>query len=243
MTCQDLDRQDAISSDFPESRSWRYPSLRAPLDVLFLVCCIALTADVLVPEIWGNGKTKDYPLWFWAGQQVLHGRQSLSQQSRRHVRLHLPAAVGAAARDPRLVRQDPALSVPVAVQRRGVVDDGAIFQRDDGIGPDTWPVAVRAARLRHGDLRVRHVRSRAAEPRPAGDDAVRFLAAAAGAALDGGRPVCAGHRDQGVPGRGFSVPDLAPAMGGRRRHDRLPRRVPVRAAGAVPRRPSTMRRN
>ncbi len=51
----------------------RYPSLRAPLDILFLVCCIALTADVLVPEIWGHGKTKDYPLWFWAGQQVLRG--------------------------------------------------------------------------------------------------------------------------------------------------------------------------
>jgi len=51
----------------------KYPSLRAPLDVLFLVCCIALTADVLGPEIWGNGKTKDYPLWYWAGQQVLRG--------------------------------------------------------------------------------------------------------------------------------------------------------------------------
>jgi glycosyl transferase family 87 len=47
--------------------------VRAPLDVLFLVCCVALTADVLVPEIWGNGKTKDYPLWFSAGQQVLSG--------------------------------------------------------------------------------------------------------------------------------------------------------------------------
>src|SRR5215475_9033545 len=53
----------------------RYPSLRNPVDILFLICSIALTADVLVPEIWGSlGKTKDYPLWFWAGQQVLHGR-------------------------------------------------------------------------------------------------------------------------------------------------------------------------
>src|SRR3979411_1134306 len=58
---------------FGKVRVLRYPSLRAPLDILFLVCCIALTADVLVPEIWGNGKTKDYPLWFWAGQQVLQG--------------------------------------------------------------------------------------------------------------------------------------------------------------------------
>jgi hypothetical protein len=55
-------------------RVLRYPSLRAPLDILFLLCCVALTADVLGPEIWGHGKTKDYPLWFWAGQQVLQGR-------------------------------------------------------------------------------------------------------------------------------------------------------------------------
>src|ERR1700726_1588983 len=59
---------------FGKVRVLRYPSLRAPLDILFLVCCIALTADVLVPEIWGHGKTKDYPLWFWAGQQVLQGK-------------------------------------------------------------------------------------------------------------------------------------------------------------------------
>jgi Glycosyltransferase family 87 len=52
----------------------KYPSLRAPLDVLFLICCVLLTADALGPEILGNGKTKDYPLWFWAGQQVLQGK-------------------------------------------------------------------------------------------------------------------------------------------------------------------------
>jgi hypothetical protein len=52
----------------------RWPSLRRPLDVLFLVTSVALTVYVLVPEVWGNGKTKDYPLWFWAGQQVLHGK-------------------------------------------------------------------------------------------------------------------------------------------------------------------------
>ncbi|WP_299810529.1 glycosyltransferase family 87 protein [Tardiphaga sp.] len=51
----------------------RWPSLRQPLDVLFLFCCVLLTADVLVPEIFGNGKTKDYALWFWAGRQVLTG--------------------------------------------------------------------------------------------------------------------------------------------------------------------------
>ena len=48
-------------------------SLRAPLDLLFLACCVLLTADVLGPEIFGHGKTKDYALWYWAGQQVLDG--------------------------------------------------------------------------------------------------------------------------------------------------------------------------
>jgi hypothetical protein len=57
-----------------KSSPLRWPSLRLPVDILFLVCCIVLTADVLVPEIWGSGKTKDYPLWFWAGQQVLMAR-------------------------------------------------------------------------------------------------------------------------------------------------------------------------
>jgi hypothetical protein len=51
----------------------RWPSLRAPIDVLFLLCCLALTAEVLAPEIFGHGKSKDYPLWFWAGEQVLKG--------------------------------------------------------------------------------------------------------------------------------------------------------------------------
>ncbi len=51
----------------------RYLSFKKPLDILFLVACLVFTADVLVPEIWGHGKTKDYGPWFWAGQQVLHG--------------------------------------------------------------------------------------------------------------------------------------------------------------------------
>lgn len=59
------------SSDKPGA--FRALSLRAPLDLLFLLCCLILTADVLGPEILGHGKTKDYALWYWAGQQVLHG--------------------------------------------------------------------------------------------------------------------------------------------------------------------------
>ncbi len=64
---------DELTQKDGETPVLRWPSLRQPLDVLFLFCCLLLTADVLVPEIFGNGKTKDYALWFWAGQQVLTG--------------------------------------------------------------------------------------------------------------------------------------------------------------------------
>lgn len=60
----------------------RWPSLRRPLDVLFLFTCLLLTADVLVPEIFGAGKTKDYSLWFWAGQQVLQGGDLYARMTR-----------------------------------------------------------------------------------------------------------------------------------------------------------------
>ena len=56
-----------------KSRVLKWPSPLVPVDILFFVCSILLVADVLVPELWGSGKTKDYPLWYWAGQQVLQG--------------------------------------------------------------------------------------------------------------------------------------------------------------------------
>src|ERR1700741_4669418 len=56
------------------SNGLRLPSLRAPLDVLLLVCCVVLTAFVLGPELVGNGKTKDGVRGYGAGQQVLHGK-------------------------------------------------------------------------------------------------------------------------------------------------------------------------
>jgi hypothetical protein len=56
-----------------EVPAFRWPSLRRPMDIFFLLACVLLSADVLVPEIFGHGKTKDYILWHWAGQQVVHG--------------------------------------------------------------------------------------------------------------------------------------------------------------------------
>lgn len=55
------------------TQTFRWPSWRHPVDVLFLSSCVFLTVYVLVPEIWMGGKAKDYGLWYWAGQQVLQG--------------------------------------------------------------------------------------------------------------------------------------------------------------------------
>ena len=115
-------------------RVLRYPSLRAPLDILFLVCCIALTADVLVPEIWGSGKTKDYPLWFWAGQQVLQGKNLYPSDPDAYFEFIYPPLSAVLLAIPSFFGKIPLYLVPVVAQHRGVVDDGAILARDDGIG-------------------------------------------------------------------------------------------------------------
>ena len=167
------------SSIFWKARVLRYPSLRAPLDLLFLVCCIALTADVLVPEIWGHGKTKDYPLWFWAGQQVLQGNNLYPSDPGVYFDFIYPPLPAVLLAIPSYFGKLPLYTCPVAAQRRGVVDDGAILPRDDGLGAHARSVALCAAGLCDGLLCVRYVRSRAAQPRAAGDDAVRVLAAAA----------------------------------------------------------------
>jgi hypothetical protein len=39
---------------------------------LFLLVSLALVADPLVPQLLGHDKAKDYPLWFYVGQRMLH---------------------------------------------------------------------------------------------------------------------------------------------------------------------------
>ena len=168
------------------------------------------------------------------------GQESLSRRSRHLFRIHLSAAAGGAARDPELVRQDTALSLPVVPQHRCVVDDGAVLARDGGIGAQARAVAGSAAGLCYRHFRVRYVRPRPAEPGFAGADALRILAAARSPWVDGGQHVCAGHRHQGVSGGGVALSGMAKTVGGRREHAGFHRRVSVRAAGAVSRLPAQL---
>ena len=55
--------------------------VRSMPHVLFAISCAILTGFVLVPELFGAGKTKDYGLWYWAGQQVLSGGNLYPEQS------------------------------------------------------------------------------------------------------------------------------------------------------------------
>ena len=50
---------------------FRWPSLRSPNDVLILLGSVGMTVYVIWPELWGIGKSKDYPLWYWVGQEVM----------------------------------------------------------------------------------------------------------------------------------------------------------------------------
>ena len=122
----------------------RLPSLRAPLDILFLICCFILTADVLGPEIFGHGKTKDYPLWFWAGQQVLQGSGLYPHDPRADFAFLYPPPAAVLLAIPSLVRKNSTLYLPVVAQRRGLVDVAQFSNAMTGDGevPGPWLAAL-----------------------------------------------------------------------------------------------------
>ena len=49
------------------------PDLRRPRDMLIVGICVVMTLYVIFPEVLGDGKTKDFPLWFRVGQTVISG--------------------------------------------------------------------------------------------------------------------------------------------------------------------------
>jgi len=124
----------------------RYPSLRAPLDILFLVCCIALTADVLVPEFGGTERQRTIRFWFWAGHQVLQGRDLYPSDPNAYFEFIYPPLPAVLLAIPSYFGKDTSLSMPVGSQRGRMVDDGPILERDDGLGANTRPVGWRRCR-------------------------------------------------------------------------------------------------
>ena len=60
--------------------------------ILFGLTCLVLAVFVLTPELFGSGKTKDYRLWYWVGQQVLHGGDLYHDHGRDFTFLYPPFA-------------------------------------------------------------------------------------------------------------------------------------------------------
>ncbi len=62
-----------VAADVPASR-WSKPPLgRHTLLILFVIANVILCALPLVPQLFGHGKGKDYPLWYHVGRLVLTG--------------------------------------------------------------------------------------------------------------------------------------------------------------------------
>ena len=196
----------------------RYPSLRAPLDLLFLVCCIALTADVLVPEIWGSGKTKDYPLWFWAGQQVLQGRDLYPSDPNAYFEFIYPPLSAVLLAIPSCFGKIPlylCLSL-LNVVAWWMTAQFSHAMTGSGHKPGPWLEAL------PGFVTVTFVFDMFDLGQP---NLVLLALMLYGfwllrrpARMDGGKHVCARHRHQGVSGGGASLSGVATAMGGCRQH-------------------------
>ena len=195
----------------------RYPSLRAPLDLLFLVCCIALTADVLVPEIWGGGKTKDYPLWFWAGQQVLQGKDLYPSDPNAYFEFIYPPLSAVLLAIPSFFGKIPlylCLSF-LNVVAWWMTAQFSHAMTGSGRKPGPWLEAL------PGFVTVTFVFDMFDLGQP---NLVLLALMLYGfwllrdRAVDGGKHVRARHRHQGFSGGGVSLSGMASAMGGGRRH-------------------------
>src|SRR3954453_2663115 len=141
-----------------------WPDLRRWPDVLFIVASIALTADVLVPEIWGNGKTKDYALWYWAGQQVLHGGDLYTQPADGPLEFLYPPPAAILLAIPSYFGKLPLYICLSAVNAFAWWMTAQFSHAMSGLGrtPGPWLFAVPG--LCDDFVCFRHVRSRTTEP-------------------------------------------------------------------------------
>jgi hypothetical protein len=65
--------QSARGPDLPARRWARPPLGRYTLPILFVAANLILCAVPLIPQLFGHGKGKDYPLWYQVGRLVLSG--------------------------------------------------------------------------------------------------------------------------------------------------------------------------
>jgi hypothetical protein len=77
----------------PAAGRWSRPPLGPyTLTILFVLANLILCADPLVPQLFGHGKGKDYPLWYAVGQAVVTGRDLYPKTGQTFAFLYPPFA-------------------------------------------------------------------------------------------------------------------------------------------------------
>ena len=194
-----------------------------------------LTADVLVPEIWGNGKTKDYPLWYWAGQQVLSGGNLYPADLGKIFEFIYPPLPAVLLAPPAWFGKIPLYLCLSLLNAAAWWMVGQLSNAMTGSGriPGPWLFALPSFAtitfiFDQFDLGQPNLMLLAMM-------LYGFWLLQRCAAVDGRQHVCARYRHQGLSGGGAALSGVAEGVEGNRQHARLPRPVPVRAAGAVSR--------
>src|ERR1700738_2220860 len=70
---QSISLKSAGVEEVPAGRWARPPLGRHTLLILFVLANLILCVLPLVPQLFGHGKGKDYPLWYHVGRLVLTG--------------------------------------------------------------------------------------------------------------------------------------------------------------------------
>src|SRR5580693_9571178 len=70
---QVMDVESSVAAPVPAGRWTKPPLGRHTLLILFVIANLILCAVPLIPQLFGHGKGKDYPLWYHVGRLVLTG--------------------------------------------------------------------------------------------------------------------------------------------------------------------------
>ena len=132
----------------------RWPSVRRPLDILFLIACVLLTADVLVPEIFRDGKSKDYALWYWAGQQIVHGGPVYERLTLGKLDFIYPPLAAILLAIPTIFGKIPFYSFLSLLNAAAWWMTAQFSNAMAGAGRACQPLALRLARFCDGRLRI-----------------------------------------------------------------------------------------
>ena len=212
-------RVESAGEPVVPAQRWAKPPLGPhTILILFVLANLILCDLPLVPQLFGHGKGKDYPLWYQVGRLVLTGGDLYPKTGQMFGFLYPPVAAVLLAPFSLFGRAVSILCIDLVNVASWAIAAKLSGDLADVSGRKAWWVIALPSVISLPFIWDMY--DRAAEPDAAGDHAGGPAAAAAAARLVGRRDVRGRRGAESVPDRNLPLPDLARPLAGGDQHGR-----------------------